>query len=382
MLTAHTREIDDLEAAVNEILEQLNLNERLLRHSVGILAFHPEFLESGAVRAVSEVLPFDSIGGTTSNVAVNGVMGDLMLALTVLTSDDIVFRAGASLPIEDDPQEVIKELYSRLAPPSVERPSLLFALAPVISHTGGDDFIEALDAVSGGIPLFGSLAFTYRPDFGGIETCWNGNRYSNVFTLIAMFGEVKPEFYLTTIPESMVIQQNAVITQAAKNQILSINGQAPVPYLESVGLAENGAIAAGIASIPFVLTLPDGSRIVRAACEATAEGYILAYGATPQGAKIGFSNCDADFVLKSTGETIAQVTAAARGRSALIFSCVARRWTLGPSTEAEVKELSKFLDNVLVYQFAYAGGEICPVKNENGDLVNSFHNFSLIACLL
>jgi hypothetical protein len=380
MLTAYTREIDDLEAAVNEILEQLNLNERLLRHGVGILSFHPEFLDSGAVRAVSEALPFDSIGGTTCNVAVDGAMGDLMLTLTVLTSDDIVFRAGASLPIEDDPQEAIKELYSRLAPPSLERPSLLFTLAPVISHTGGDDFIEALDTVSGGVPLFGSMAFTYRPDFGGIETCWNGNRYSNVLTLIAMFGEVKPEFHLTFIPKDNIIQQNAVITQAAKNQVQSINGQAPLQYLESVGLAENGSIA-GIASIPFVLTLPDGSQMVRSAYGVTDEGYILAFGAVPQGVKTGFSGCGAEFVLQSARET-AQTMASSKARNALIFACGGRQSTLGPSTEAETKELAKLLDNRISYQFAYSGGEFCPMRNRNGKLVNRFHNFSLIACLL
>jgi small ligand-binding sensory domain FIST len=382
MLTAYTREIDDLEVAVNEILEQLNLNERLLRHGVGILSFHPEFLDSGAVRAVSEALPFDSIGGTTCNVAVNGVMGDLMLALTVLTSDDIVFKAGASLPIEDDPQEAIKELYSRLVPPSVERPSLLFTVAPVVSRTGGDDFIEALDAVSGGVPLFGSMAFTYRPDFGGIETCWNGSRYSNVFTLIAMFGEVKPEFYLTVIPESRVIQQNAIVTQAVKNKIQSINGQAPLQYLEYVGMMENGSIAnLSSVSIPFVLTLTDGSQMVRSAYGVTEEGYILAFGTIPVGAQIGFSDCDADFVLQSATEAALKI-ADCQDRNALIISCAARRWTLGIRTDEEIKELAKLLDGRLPYQFSYSGGEICPVINSDGQMVNSFHNFSLIACLL
>jgi hypothetical protein len=381
MLSAYTREIDDIEISVAEILEQLRLQERLLRNSVGILAFHPEFLETGAARAVSEALPFDSIGGTTSNVAVAGAMGDLMLAVTVLTSDEVIFRAGASAPIGDDPCEPIRELYSRLAPSPSEKPSLLFTFAPVMANMGGDDFIEALDAVSGGVPLFGSLAFTHLPDFSGIETCWNGKGHSNVFTLIAMFGEIEPEFYLTSIPDDKVIQQNATITGAVKNRIQSIDGLVPLEYLESIGLAESGSIA-GISSIPFVLTLDDGSRIVRSAYKTTEEGHILAYGTIPQGAKIGFSDVDADFVLQSTRETITQAVMASKAQNALLFSCAGRRWTLGTRTEIEIKELAKCLDNSFVYQFAYSGGEICPVRNQEGHLVNRFHNFSMITVLL
>jgi hypothetical protein len=381
MLSAYTRELDDLEISVAEILAQLRLPERKLRNSVGILAFHPEFLETGAAQAISAALPFDSIGGTTSNAAIAGAIGDLMLTVTVLTSDEVIFRAGASAPIADDPSEPLRELYSRLAPEPAEKPSLLFTLAPVITNTGGDDLIEALDAVSGGIPLFGSLAFTHMPDFSGIETCCNGNRHADVFTLIAMFGKLEPKFYLTSIPDDRVFQQNAVITSSVKNRIQSIDGLAPLEYLESIGLAESGSIA-GISSIPFVLTLDDGSRIARSAYKTTEEGHILAYGTIPQGAKIGFSDVDADFVLQSTKETITQAIAAAQSRSALLFSCAGRRWTLGARTEIEIKELATHLDNNFAYQFAYSGGEICPVRNREGRLVNRFHNFSMIACLL
>jgi small ligand-binding sensory domain FIST len=196
-----------------------------------------------------------------------------------------------------------------------------------------------------------------------------------------MFGEIKPEFYLTSIPDDRVIHQNATITGAVKNRIQSINGLVPLEYLEYIGLAESGSIA-GISSIPFVLTLDDGSRIVRSAYKTTDEGHILAYGTIPQGAKIGFSDGDAGFVLQSTRETIARAVAASGAKNALLFSCAGRRWTLGTRIEAEMKELAKCLDNALTYQFAYSGGEICPVRNQEGRLANRFHNFSMIACLL
>ncbi|MDR3175566.1 MAG: FIST C-terminal domain-containing protein [Desulfovibrio sp.] len=379
ILTAHTREIDDIAIATAEILEQLDLDGRLLRHSVGILAFHPDFLESGAVRAVSAALPFSTMGGTTSNMAVTGAMGDLMLIVTVLTSDDVTFEAGAVL-LENDPRAGIQDLYAQLASRSAEKPSLLLTVAPVMSNIGGDDFIEALDAVSGGVPLFGSLAVSPQTDFGGTATCLNGEHQERLFTLLAVFGNVNPEFYTTVIPADMVIHQGAVITKSEKHLIQSINGLVPLDYLESIGLAANGDIL-GISSIPFVLTTDDGSAIVRSAYRSTDEGYIMAYGTVPQGARIGFAGCDAQFVLQSARENIGRALAAG-GRNALIVACDARRWTLGIRPTAEMREVAECLDNVLPYRIAYAAGELCPVRNHKGELLNKFQNFSTIACRL
>jgi hypothetical protein len=381
MLTAYTREIDDIKRAAAEILEQLQLDERLLRCSVGLLAFHPDFLETGAVKAVSAALPFDSIGGTTSNLAVPGDLGDLILTVTVLTSDDVEFRAGAVL-LDDDPGASIRESYARLVPHAGEKPALLLTVAPVIGNVGGDDVIEALNAASGGVPVFGSLATAPNPYLHGTATCMNGAHQENLFTLIAVFGDVNPQFYHTSIPDDRVIQQNAVITRSEKHMLQSINGLSALGYLESIGLAENGNIAAGIASIPFVLGLDDGTRLVRAANRATKEGYIKAYGNVPQGASIGFSGCNAGFVLNSAKERVARPIAASGRDCALIVSCEARKWTLGTRPTAEMREVVDCLDTLLPYRIIYAGGELCPVTNRAGRLVNSFQNFSMIACVL
>ena len=44
-LTAQTHEIDDVELAVSEILEQLNVGEKLLKNTVGILTCYTEFID-------------------------------------------------------------------------------------------------------------------------------------------------------------------------------------------------------------------------------------------------------------------------------------------------------------------------------------------------
>jgi hypothetical protein len=380
VLTAHTGELDDVPAAVAEVLAGLEPERRLLRNSVGIMAFYPEFSDTGVVKALSEALPFDSIGMTTAGVSVPGAMGDIMLTLTVLTSDDVLFRAGASSPVSDDPGPPVRELYTRLASSLPGKPSLLLAFPPVLDHLAGDDFIDALDALSGGVPVFGSLPFTPAVDFSGIHTCFNGERHADALALIALHGDVRPRFFISRIPDDRVVRlrHDAIITEANGNGISRINGIAPLPYLNSLGLAENGRLGTG--TFPLLLTLEDGTRIVRTMYKLTEDGVLISHGRTPAGAKIAFFTPSAEFILESVAETLTRAAETSGARNALVFSCIGRRWLLGARVRAEAEKAAACLDASTAYSFIYSGGEICPTRNLNGIQTNCFHNFSLIAC--
>ncbi|MDR1275148.1 MAG: FIST C-terminal domain-containing protein [Candidatus Accumulibacter sp.] len=384
MLTAYTREVDDAAAAVTEVLAQLELDSRRLANAVGFISFHPEFLASNIVEAISKALPFDVVGGTTSCTSVQGALGEMLLTVSVLTSDTVVFRAGMSANITDDACQPARELYARVAPPETGRPALLIAFAPVVENVGGDDLIAAIDAASGGVPLFGALAFTHLTDFSGIETYANGVRSTDAFALVALFGEVEPHFFTTTIPHERGLHEKAVITRSVKNRLQGINGLPPLDYLDSIGLSaddEAGEIALAVTSFPFVLTLKDGTQIVRFARKVSEEGDILFYGDAPEGANVLFSAADADFVVHSTKEMIARAATESGAGNALVFSCASRRWMLGIAMEKEMKEIARCLGARFSYQLTYSGGEICPVKNREGLWVNRFHNFTMITCL-
>jgi hypothetical protein len=380
VLNAHTCEPDDVESAVADVLEQLDMKNRLRKNSVGIMMCYSDFMETGTARAICDALPFDVIGGTTSNIAAPGVMGDIMLSLFVLTSDDLAFTAGVSRPVNGNADEAVNELYARLIAQAAAKPSLLFTIAPVIHDAGGDDIVAAIDKASGGTPLFGSLAFTHLPDFSGIRTWFNGGSHQDAITMIAVLGDAAPQFSVTSIPDDRVAHKTALITSAVKNRIRAINGMPLLEYLESVSLARDGSIA-GISAIPFVITLGDGSQVVRSAYMLTPEGDLLSYGDTPQGSAIGFARCDARFVTESTRDTLSRFLAGSRAQNALLFSCAARRWTLGTKTDAEMQEIAALMDGSYNYQFAYSGGEICPVRNARGEMVNRFHNYTFISCI-
>jgi hypothetical protein len=387
MINASTKEVDDSEAAVREILEQLNLEETALAHSVGLMNFHPEFLETGVAKEVSNALPFDVVGGTTSNAAVPGDMGDFILSAAVLTSDDISFAAGITGPIRENAKTPIGELYSGLRDALPEKPSFLYTLATILNNIGGDEFIEAIDEFSGGVPLFGSLAFTHKSDFSDVYTFFNGEHYGGALALVAMSGDVNPAFLKTSLPEERMIRQKAIITESEGNAIRGINGIPVLEYLESVGLAENGKIdEGGLGSIPLILTLEDKSQVVRSPRTMTEDGTLFCYGSAPAGAIIDFAYGDKNYVLQSTSEAMTDALETKNARNMMLFSCAARRWMLGIDTNAEMVEAAKRLDGACQYQFGYSGGEICPVQrpngNANGKLVNRFHNYSLIACII
>jgi hypothetical protein len=383
MITASTREIDDCEIAVKEILEGLNIGETTLAHSVGIMNFYPEFLETGVAREISRALPFDVVGCTTSNTAVPGDMGDLLMSISVLTSDDISFASGITQPIRGNSQAPVAELYSSLRDALPEKPSLLYALAPILLDVGGDGFIESIDEISGGVPIFGSLAFTHKSDFSDVYTFFNGEHFPDALALVAMSGDVNPTFLKTSLPEERMIRQKSIITESEKNAIRKINGIPVLEYLESIGLAENGKIdEGGLGSIPLVLTLEDGSQVVRSPRTMTDDGALICYGSAPVNSTIDFAYGDKDYVLQSARETVIEALTAHNSRNMMIFSCAARRWTLGGDVNAEMVEVARQTGDESQYQFSYSGGEICPVARSDGRLVNRFHNYSLIACII
>jgi hypothetical protein len=64
----------------------------------------------------------------------------------------------------------------------------------------------------------------------------------------------------------------------------------------------------------------------------------------------------------------------------LMFSCAGRNFVLGLDTMAEIGVVQQGLGPGRSYLLAYSGGEFCPVKAQDGKLINRFHNVTLISC--
>jgi hypothetical protein len=380
-LTAFTEEIDDLERAVSELLGQLDLDHKRLTNSLGIVHCFSDFVDSGVVKALAEKLPFDTLGSTTISTSSSSGVSQMGLSVTVLTSDDVQFISGVSAPVADSVDAPLTGLYHRLIAGLPEKPAMLIPFIPFMPNVGGDEFIEKLDALSGGIPAFGTLAISNEPDYSRSYTFYNGEFYTASMALTALVGSVAPEFLSVSVNEENILKQKAVITGVKRNILETINNMPAIQYLESIGIVKNGDVQ-GLPAMPFIIYLEDGSVLIRACIGAAGEGgALILCGAVPVNATIALATMGFEDVLSSTKSKVTEARAAAKGRGILFYSCAGRNWSLGMQPLAEHEKAKECLKDT-PYHFVYSGGEIFPSRLSDGRVVNHLQNDSLIICIL
>jgi len=379
-LTAHTLELDDEKAAVAEILEQLDLKNRLQKNSVGIMTCYLEFMETGIVKAVCDALPFPVLGINTLSVAMNDAADQMLLGLTVLTSDDVVFSTALSETLGKEPGGAIRDLYNKAAEGLPDKPSLIMAFTPILMQLGGDTVVEQLDAVSGGIPIFGTLAIDFTTQIRDPRIIFQGETWNDRIGIILFSGNVKAEFSVTSVSNEKILQQRAIITKSAGNVLIEVNDMPVMQYFETLGLAMNGEFFGSASQIPLIVDFNDTIKpVTRTIMVKLPDGKLVCGGAVPVGCSLAVGSIDTEDVLKTTSEAAKKLVMANQD-GILLFSCVVRNFALGLDTQAELKTIQNSLGKDRAYMFAYSGGEICPVKTSDGKLKNRFHNVSLISC--
>ncbi|MDR1979250.1 MAG: FIST C-terminal domain-containing protein [Synergistaceae bacterium] len=375
-LIAHTTEMDDQELAVAEILEQLEIEKNLRRNSVGIMSCYLEFMENEIVRAICERMPFDVVGVNALGSATSGEGGEMVLSLAVLTSDDVFFSAGVSEPLSRDYEKSLAKLYEETASGLTDKPALMLAFAPFFCEIAPDCFLDCLDGASGGVPIFGLAASDYSTEFRKPMVLFNGETYDKSFAILLIAGNIKPRFTSSSIPEEKVMQRKAVITKAEGNLLKEINGVPAIQYMESLGFVKDGKFK-GLRTIPLVVDYNDGTpSVLRTIASPTPEGYLILAGAVAENRAFGVGVIDSGHIMETATELANEVR---DYNFLLIASCIARNFVLDWDNMAEITRIRSRL-GAAPFLFVYAGGEFCPVKAEDGRLMNRFHNLTLVSC--
>jgi hypothetical protein len=381
-MTAFTFEVDDPDAAAEEILEQIDL-KGLCKSSLGILTCFTEFVASGVVRAVCDALPFDVIGITTAGTAVPSTAGEMILGLLVLTSDDAEFITGAADILDKDLDGPIYSAYREASAKHSGQPVMMLAFVPFIKDQGGEIIAQSLSKASGGIPLFGSLAIDLSMDLSFNRSIYNGKARGNNLTFALFYGDLHPSFFVASISEDKIHKQRGVITKAKDNLLMEVNNMPVLDYLESIGIQKKNGIW-GISFFPFVIDYNDGTKpVVRSIYLITKEGYAACGGNMPENATMSVGGIDYSDVIRTSSETLERILQKKEDSSCLLmFSCLTRYFALDAHTTAEMDIIRNMLTDFPGYIFSYVGGEICPMYTEKGYMVNRFHNCTFIACLL
>jgi hypothetical protein len=390
-LLAATENIDDLDAAIADIKSQLNMEERLLENSVGIIACHYEFADSGAVKAICGALPFDVAGTISTLQGIPGREGTLLLTLMVLTSDDVCFKTVLTPSLKTNAAGGIEETYKAAALAGGGNPALIFTYAPFMVENSGDEYTAVLSRVSGGAPCFGTLAIDDTADFHETYMIHNGIHYRDRMSLIMAFGNITPKFYLATISENRILEKSALISSSEGHILKEVNGRPVVEFFESLGLTKASETSYAMTSLPFMLDYNDGTPpVFKVFIHLTEQKYALCAGAMPEGSTLRIGIFDHEDVLLTTKKTLQDALGALGGASgALIYSCISRSMSLGSDLLAEMELAGKELSGKLPFLMAYSGGEICPTRfnsepgnpKETRRAVNRFHNNTFILCV-
>jgi hypothetical protein len=385
--TAYTGEIDDVEAAVAEITEQLGDISLMRGNSVGLLACYSDFVDSGVVRELCAALPFDVSGTTTLGSVVRDSESRMTCSLIVLTSDDAEFAAGITEPMTAADEAPLGDAYEKASLKLSGKPALMIAFAPLHINASGDFYVDAFSRISGKVPLFGMLTVDNTSDYRDATVIYEGEAYADRCAFLLIGGSVTPEFFIASVPSERISVEKAVITASEGNFVSTINDRPVADYLMKLGLKKNpdGSIA-GINSFPFVVDYNDGTLpVVRVMFALTPDGAAVCGGDIPKGATMSVGRIDADRVLSTTRAALSE---AARdgGACFFMFSCVGRYFALGHEPTAEMKLVQDIMnENEIPFMFAYSGGEMCPVGQkggEGGELTNRNHNDTFVLCRL
>jgi hypothetical protein len=382
-LTAYTENIDDPVAAITEITAQLDLEQKLLKNSVGILACHYEFVHSGAARAICEALPFDVVGDISFAQATGVSGGTLFFSLLVMTSDTVSFKTVLSPSLRGDPKNTITRTYEDAAQAG-GKPSLVLVYAPFMVENSGDDYVEALSKASGGVPCFGTLAVDDTADFHNCYTIYQGEHYQDRMALVLCYGDIHSRFYLAAISKEKILEQSAKITSSEGHVLKEVNGRPVVQFFDDLGLGQASQAAYALSSLPFMVDYNDGTPPVsRGFISMNEQNHAICGGAMPENATLHIGVFDKADVLLTSGKVLAEAFAdSPEPAGFLIYSCIARGMTLGSDFLAEIELVRKEVGGKAPFLIAYSGGEICPTLFTKDTAVNRFHNNTFILCAL
>lgn len=382
MLTAFTEEVDDEQVALKEILEQLDLEHNLKKNSVAIVMFHAEFVDTGVVQYVTKQLPIDAVGCTTIYAATPEGDEAMVLSVSVLTSDEASFSVGSCAPVTvEDGQDFRKSYSDMISSRDGETPKMMVQFVPQISILL-ELTLNAMQEINADIPIFGTVAIDNSPGF--VESCavLNGEITKESINMLAIWGDVKAKFFVETLPEIKTQKFKAKITKSEYNVLKEANGIRLVDYFSSIGLSKDD-INAGNLAIPFMIGFNDGTpSVARGINFINDEGYAVSSGLLPEGGTIAVSALDEEVVLDTTDKIFDDILQDTAPKAILAFPCVTRYYMLlADRQDREVALMRNKIGSSAPYHIAYSGGEICPMRNTEGKLINKFHNFSLAVCV-
>jgi len=375
--TAFTEEIDDGKAAAAEILSQLDLS-KLGKNSVGIIYCHTDCTEPGGVyETLGGILPFPTVGCTTIGQGTPGVISQMALTLTVLTSDEAEFSYGVSPDAVSAGLEAsVKDVFDRVT--GGREPALILPFVPFEAINQGispENFVRALCGLTDA-PVFGGVSSSDEFDFSKTYTLCGGSRYPHSLVLLSISGGIKPEFHSLSLTYDNIGSKRMTATKTSGSTIYEIDGIPALDYLKTSGVYD-GVNNNALTMTPLVFYMDDGTVLVRSIAAIAENGIVLAAN-VPENGTFSVGLIHRRGILDSAREVLEEIVKDIGDRGVLFVSCAARLWILGTEFGAEMETIKDVLTSN-EYSVAYCNGEIFPELPHG---YSRMQNETLIACVL
>ncbi|MDR3349095.1 MAG: hypothetical protein LBO03_05760 [Acidaminococcales bacterium] len=387
--TMYTYDLDDAERALAEVKNQLKNQVELMKNTVGILICDPEFVKSGVAKTICAGLPFPIAGMTSVAQSVSGEVGRLLLTLMVLTSDDVFFAVGTSATASNKGDVFANaELpYAQAAGRLGAKPEMIMLFSPFSLGTPGNIYVDAFSVLCPDVPVFGAFAMDDLPKFTDCLTISNGSASEDAIAFILIGGNVAPRFFITNVSEEKMACAHSKITKCRGNVLMEVNGALAVDHFTKFGLAKGGALAAGLRFLLLAMDRekrkgPDDPPILNEVCYFDQSGFAICQEDLSANSTFEVAIFPNEYILGTSQNLIEKLNAAQPIQAIIMFSCAARRLSLRNEPLAELYLVAETVSRGTPYMIACTGGEICPVPDGAGALVNRFHNYALIACIL
>ena len=386
LITAYTYELNNHEKARQDIHSQLDLKNNLLKNSAALIFCHAKFNETGVSNTVSESLPFAAVGCTSQNFALSSgpgvpaVTGEILLAVTVFTSDDIEFAAALSDPLcGGNAEDAVQSMYKN-AVSSFGESSLIFAFFPTMADMTSDILADALYRVCGETPVFGSVALDMEITTRNPATLFNGHSYNDRAALLLVKGSIKPKFFSFLFPGKSVVTEDIIITAASGNRITAINNKSAVSFIESLGLLKDGNFTP---AIPLIVENPGGAGSMPVIIYGIDGETLVCSRKIQVGGSVGVGMVSRDKVAETMDALIRDIKQEQSGENLFIVSCALRFLALEGSPATELDSLQQNLkDFPGRYLYISSAGEICPSLMPSGKTINGLHQYALVAVKL
>jgi hypothetical protein len=380
MLTVHTSEVEDGEVAAQDILQQLQGGAFLLKNTVGILFCYLDFIESGAAEAVCKALPFDTLGCTTLGLAAPGLVGDSILTLTVLTSDDVAFHTALSDPLTEDEEGRIVKVYQEASASLQSSPALILVLIPGLFNLAGDMVVDVLNRESRGVPVFGGGALDVDTKIRKPLTIYGGKAYPDRMPLLLFSGPLAPRFFVDSVWKYNIYSKKALITAVEGNRMIEVNNIPAAEYMKKIGLITEKKMDM-LFVFPLAIDTGRGSLSLFIIYTVNDDESLTCSVNIPVGSTLYIGSPGSGEVLR-TVKNITDAVKKADGEAALILSCFSRSVILTNLREEMEAVQEELANSAFPFLFLYSGGEVCPVYDEKGAAVNQYHNYSIVSCIL